>query len=172
MPIGRRNMTLRDVRIVDLPSMRVVSSLGFGREPEDQAWKQLLRFAANAGIDPKQKGFRTYGFNNPNPAPGSDNYGYEIWLPVGPDIEAVPPIQINQVPGGKYAVVRFAGLSNIGRMWGELVAWFEDSPYACPPNWCQCLEALQNPLEPDPDKWVFDLYLPIAEGEEPVQGVS
>jgi DNA gyrase inhibitor GyrI len=156
-------MALKDVRIVDLPPMRVASSLGFGREPEDQAWKQLLRFAATAGIDPKQKGFQAYGFNNPNPTPGSENYGYEIWLPVDPDVEAAPSIQIKQVPGGKYAVVRCTGLSNIGRIWAELVAWFEDSPYTCPPNWYQCLEALQNPLEPDPEKYVFDLYLPIAE---------
>jgi effector-binding domain-containing protein len=162
MPVERGIMSLRDVRIVDLPAMRVASSLGFGREPEDQAWKQLLRFAANAGIDPKQKGFQTYGFNNPNPTPGSGNYGYEIWLPVGPDVEAKAPIEIKEIPGGKYAVTRFTGLSNIGRVWKELVAWFEDSPYSCPPNSSQCLEALQNPLETDPEKYVFDLYLPIA----------
>jgi effector-binding domain-containing protein len=156
-------MAVKDVRIVDLPAMRVAGSLGFGKEPENQAWKQMQKFAASVDIDLGKKGARTYGFNNPNPTPGSDNYGYEIWLPVGPDIEAAPPIQIKQVPGGKYAVVRFTGLSNITRMWGELVAWFEESPYTSPPNWCRCLEALQNPLEPDPEKYVFDLYLPIAE---------
>jgi effector-binding domain-containing protein len=156
-------MTLKNVRIVDLPPMRVASSLGFGKQPEDQAWKQMLRFAASVGIDPKKKGFQTYGFNNPNPTPGSDNYGYEIWLPIGSDVEAEPPIQIKEVAGGKYAATRLTGLSNIGRVWKELVAWFEDSPYNCPPNYCQCLEALQNPLEANPEKYVFDLYLPIAE---------
>jgi len=155
-------MAPKDVRIVDLPSMRVASSLGFGKEPETQAWEQILRFATRIGLDPKE-GLQTYGFNNPDPAPGSDNYGYEIWLPVGADVEAKPPIQIKQVPGGKYAVTRFTGISNIGRVWKELVAWFEDSPYSCPPNSGQCLEALHNPLETDPEKYLFDLYLPIAE---------
>ena len=155
-------MALKDVRIVDLPPMRVASSLGFGREPESQAWKQMQEFAASVGIRLGEKRSQTYGFNNPDPAPGSENYGYEIWLPVGADVEAKPPLQIKQVPGGRYAVTRFTGLSNIGRVWKELVAWFEDSPYSCPPNFSQCLEAIQNPLEPDPDQWVFDLYLPIA----------
>ncbi|MDD5265042.1 MAG: GyrI-like domain-containing protein [Candidatus Bipolaricaulis sp.] len=156
-------MALKEVRIVDLPPMRVASSLGFGKQPEDQAWKQMQAFAAFAGIRLGEKGGQTYGFNNPDPTPGSENYGYEIWLPVGPDIEAAPPIQIKQVPGGKYAVTHFTGLSNIGRVWKDLVAWFEDSPYVTPPHWSRCLEALQNPLETNPEKYVFDLYLPIAE---------
>ncbi|MDD5220758.1 MAG: GyrI-like domain-containing protein [Candidatus Bipolaricaulis sp.] len=156
-------MALKEVRIVDLPPMRVASSLGFGKEPEDQAWKQMQAFAASAGIRLGEKGGQTYGFNNPDPAPGSENYGYELWLPVGADVEAKLPIQIKQAPGGKYAVTRFTGLSNIGRVWKELAAWFEDSPYSCPPDFGQCLEALHNPLETDPEKYVFDLYLPIAE---------
>jgi len=85
-----------------------------------------------------------------------------MWLVVGPEVEAEEPIQIKDVPGAKYAVTRFTGLSNIGRVWRELVAWFEDSPYTRPPNWCTCLEEVVNPTETDPDKWVFDLYLPIA----------
>ena len=60
-------------------------------------------------------------------------------------------------------MTRFTGLSNIGHVWKELAAWFEDSPYSWPPNVGQSLEALQNPLETDPEKYVFDLYLPIAE---------
>jgi effector-binding domain-containing protein len=156
-------MALQDVRIVDLPPMRVASALGFGKSPEDQAARMIYGFARSIGLDTKSEEYRTFGFNNPNPTPGSPNYGYEIWLPVGPDVHAKSPIQIKQVPGGKYAVTRFTGLSNIGRVWGELVAWFEDSPYTAPPNWCQCLEAPLSHGEPDPEKWVFDLYLPIAE---------
>ncbi len=155
-------MALKDVRIVELRPMRVASSLGFGTQPEDRAARQIYEFAKSIGIDPKSEAYRTYGFNNPSPCPGSDRYGYEIWLPVGPDVKAEGPIQIKQVPRGRYAVTRFTGLSNIGRVWMELVAWFEDSPYTCPPNGGQCLEVPLNHGEPDPEKWVFDLYLPIA----------
>ena len=155
-------MTLKEVRIVDLPPMRVASALGFGISPENQAAVEIQGFAKSIGIDLASGKHVTYGFNNPDPAPGSPKYGYEIWLPVGPDIEARPPIQVKQVPGGTYAVTRFTGLSNIGRVWRELVAWFEDSPYTAPANWRQCLEAALSWGEPDPEKWVFDLYLPIA----------
>lgn len=156
-------MALKDVRIVDLPDMRVASALGFGTEPEDQAFSILIAFAKRIGLEPGSPGYRTFGFDNPSPSPGSPNYGYEVWLPVGPDVEAEEPITIKEIPGSKYAVTRFTGLSNIGRVWGELVAWFEDSSYTCPPNWGKCLEEVINPTETDPEKWIFDLYLQIAD---------
>lgn len=156
-------MALKEVWVVDLPPMRVASAHGFGRNPEDEAARQIADFAKAIGVDLKSGLVRTYGFNNPSPSPGSANYGYEIWLPIGPDVKATGSIEIKDVPGSKYAVTRFTGLSNIGRVWKELVAWFEDSPYMAPPNWCQCLESPLKWGEPDPEKWVFDLYLPVAE---------
>jgi len=155
-------MVDREVRIVDLPSMRVASALGFGPDPENQAFSILIPFAKRIGLEPGSPGYRTFGFNNPNPSPGSPNYGYEVWLVVGPDVEATDPITIKEVPGSKYAVTRFTGLSNIGQVWKELVAWFEDSPYTRPPNCDMCLEEVVNPTETDPEKFIFDLYLSIA----------
>jgi effector-binding domain-containing protein len=156
-------MTLTDVRIVDLPAMRVASALGYGTHPEDEAATRIVRFAQSIGLEPGMPGYRTFGFNNPNPSPGSPNYGYEIWLVVGPEVQAEEPVTIKDVPGGKYAVTQFTGLSRIGEIWRALVAWFEDSPYTRPPNWCRCLEEVVNPAESDPEKWTFNLYLPIAE---------
>jgi len=155
-------MTLTDVRIVDLPPMRVASALGYGTEPENQAATMIVAFAKKIGLVPGDSGYRTFGFNNPNPSPGSPNYGYEMWLVVGPDVDAEPPIEIKEIPGSKYAVTRFTGLPKIGKVWRDLVAWFEDSSYTRPPNWCTCLEQVINPAETDPEKWTFDLYLPIA----------
>jgi len=156
-------MALEEVRIVDLPPMRVASALGYGEQPEDQAATMITGFARKIGLEPGSPGYRTFGFNNPNPTPASPNYGYEIWLVVGPDIEAEEPIVIKEVPGGRYAVTRFTGLSHIGETWRGLVAWFEDSPHNYPDS-CPCgLEEVLNPTEPDPEKWVFDLFLPIAD---------
>ena len=155
-------MTLKDVRIVDMPAMRVASALGYGTEPENQAATMILDFAKKIGLAPGDADYRTFGFNNPNPSPGSPNYGYEMWLVVGPEAEAAEPITIKDVPGSKYAVTRFTGLSNIGRVWRGLVAWFEDSPYTRPSNCSPCLEEIVNPTETDPEKWTFDLYLSIA----------
>jgi effector-binding domain-containing protein len=155
-------MPLTDVRIVDLPPMRVASALGYGRHPEDKAVEMIVRFARSIGLEPGSPGYRTFGFDNPGPSPGSPNYGYEIWLVVGPEVEAEDPIEIKEIPGARYAVARFTGLSKIGRVWRELVAWVEDSPYARPPNWVNYLEEILNPTETDPAAWVFDLSLPIA----------
>ena len=155
-------MPVMDVRIVDLPPMRVASALGYGTNPEDLACQKISRFARKLGLEPGDAGYRTFGFNNPNPSKGSPNYGYEIWLVVGSDVKAEDPIEIKDVPGAKYAVTRFTGLSHIGEVWRGLVAWFEDSPYTRPPNWCTCLEEILNLAETDPEKWVFDLYLAIA----------
>jgi len=155
-------MSKIEVRIVNLPPMRVASALGYGEHPEDQAATMITKFARKLGLEPGDAGYRTFGFNNPNPSKGSPNYGYEIWLVVGPDVEAEDPIEIKDVPGAKYAVTRFTGLSHIGEVWRGLVAWFEDSPYTRPPNWSTCLEEIVNPAETDPEAWVFDLYLPIA----------
>jgi len=154
-----------DVRIVDMPAMRVASTLGYGETPEDQAARRITTFAASLGLKPGEPGYRTFGFNNPDPSPGSPNYGYEIWLLLEPEAmpDEVPEgITIKDIAPSKYAVTRFTGLENIGRTWKELVAWFEDSPYMRPPNWCTCLEEIINPAETDPQKWIFDLYLPIT----------
>ncbi len=154
-------MPLTDVRIVDLPPMRVASALGYGRHPEDQAAGKIARFAQTIGLTSGGLGYRAFGFNNPNPSPGSPNYGYECWIAVGPGVEAEPPIEIKQVPAGKYAVTRCVGLPNIGQRWRALSVWVEDSPYRLPPRG-RCLEEFLNPAEPDRSKWVIDLYIEIA----------
>lgn len=155
-------MALTDVRIVDLPPMRAASALGYGRHPEDQAVGKIERFAESIGLRPGSPGYRTFGFNNPNPSPGRPNYGYEIWLIVGPSVEAQPPIEIKRIPGGKYAVTRCVGLEHIGERWRALSAWVEDSPYKRPANGCHWLEEPLSHGEPDRAKWVFDLYSEIA----------
>lgn len=155
-------MTQLKVDIVELPAMRVASALGFGTEPEMQASTMIHEFAKKAGIELDFNKIRMYGFDNPSPSAGSPNYGYEFWLPVDESVEAIAPIQIKQFTGGTFASTRFTGLSNIGRVWKELVAWVEDSSYAFGPNSCQCLEKNDTPFEQDPEKWTFDLYLPVV----------
>ena len=70
-------------------------------------------------------------------------------------------IRIVDFPGGLYAVTRFEDLENIGRVWGELARSRETSSYRKDHH--QWLENLINPLETDFSKYIFDLYLSIAE---------
>ena len=74
-----------DVRIVKLEPMRVASAYGFGTSPEEEAWGKLLAWAR--AKDLLNEDVRFFGFNNPNPSPGSPNYGYEQWMTVGQDVE-------------------------------------------------------------------------------------
>jgi len=154
---------LDNVRIVELPDMRVASVLGYGPSPEDQAVRMIMEYARSIGIEPGSEGYRTFGFDNPSPSPGSPNYGYEKWLVIGPSVEAAAPVEIKQIPGSKYAVTRCVGLENITRCWRELIAWFHDSPYTHPHGRRWYLEEPLSPFESDTRKWVFDLYYPIAE---------
>ena len=151
-----------EVRFVDLPAMTVASALGFGKEPEYKAAQMMSAFTAPRGIEAGSEDHPSFGFNNPNPSPGSENYGYELWVRVDPGTEAAEPIVIKEIPAASYAVTRFTGLSNIGRVWKEFSAWYEDKYANVPACEIQCwLESLQNPSEPDQEKWIFDLYLMI-----------
>ena len=155
-------MSELDVRIETLAPMRAASAYGYGPSPEGIAHEKMSAFLEAKGM---LAGYGTtyphYGFNNPNPSAGSPNYGYEIWVKVPDDVEPQGDIRIQQFEGGLYAVTRFENLENIGRVWGELVQWRANSPYKHAHH--QWLEHLLNPLEPDPAKFIFELYLPIAE---------
>jgi effector-binding domain-containing protein len=141
--------------------MRVASALGFGQTPEELAWNRILAFAEAKGIDTTKARF--FGFNNPDPSPGSPNYGYEQWMTVGPDLEGEGEVEIKEIPARRYAVTRCEGLDTIGQDWKNLVTWFEDSPYKKPPHFYECLEELLTPPGAPYEEYVFDLYLPITE---------
>lgn len=145
-----------DVRIVELPPMRVACGHGFGPHPEDIATEKIAAFVAEKGLIDYQQ----FGFNNPNPSPGSPNYGYDIWVTVGPEVQGTEDVRIKMLEGGLYAVTRFKGLQNIGAVWQALVNWRDESPYQVAHHqWLECLLPPRNvPIE----DFVFDLYLPIA----------
>ena len=62
-----------EVRFVDLPAMTVASALGFGKEPEYKAAQMMSAFTAPRGIEAGSEDHPSFGFNNPNPSPGSEN---------------------------------------------------------------------------------------------------
>ena len=150
-----------EVRIVQMEPMRVASALGFGESPEPLAWEKILAFAESKGLDLATARF--FGFNNPNPSPGSPNYGYEQWITVGPDVEGEGDVTIKEIPARRYAVARCQGLDTIGEDWRKLALWFEESPHQKPSHWHECLEELLTPPDAPYEEYVFDLYLPLAE---------
>lgn len=148
-----------EVRIVKLEAMRVAAAHGFGNSPEEVAWDKLLTWAGAQGLLAGPYYPRFFGFNNPNPSPASPNYGYEQWMTVPDGVTGNEEIEIKEVPGAAYAVVRFKGLAHIGQVWQELVAWVESSPHRAARH--QCLEELLTPPTVPPEEYIFDLYMPI-----------
>jgi DNA gyrase inhibitor GyrI len=153
-----------DVRIVKLEPMRVASIWGFGKEPESSAFAKLDAWAGSKGIRDNPEKHRIFGFNNPDPYPGSPNYGYEIWVEVGPDVEPEDDVRIVGFDGGLYAVTRCkvpqGKYEVIGETWKKLVAWREDSRYKC--GLYQWLEQ-SLPSDSPEIEFILDLHLPIAE---------
>ena len=155
-------MSKLDVRIVELEPLRVASAHAYSASPEDDAMKKLLAWAKPGGLlgDPEQ--YRVFGFDNPSPSPGSPNYGYELWITIGPDVEPEGEIKAKEFPGGLYAVTRCEVKNpwdDIPTTWKRLVAWREDSKYRAAHH--QWLEEHLGPLEAA-SEFVLDFYLPIA----------
>ncbi len=151
-----------NVRIVKLEPQRVAMSYGYGSGPENIAWENMLAFVKAKGLDKDGQPHRYFGFNNPNPTPGSPNYGYEQWITVDPMLQAEGEIKVKTFDGGLYAVTR-CKLGNITGAWQELFGWREKSPYRFGSHqWLE--EVLADPAaEPIGPESVFDLYMPIAE---------
>ena len=152
-------MTELHVEIVQLEPMRVASALGFGESPEFAAIETLLAWARPQGL--LEEGYTAYGFNNPDPSPGSPNYGYEIWLPVGGEVQGGESVEIKDYPGGLFGVARCEGTGAIGDAWKALVAWREGSSYGQGHH--QWLEKFLVPPDAPVIELRFDLYLPIVE---------
>lgn len=148
-----------NVEIVELQPLRVATFLGFGKNPEDLAFRQMAEFAHKNNLLNGGELPITYGFNNPDPSPGSPNYGYELWLPIPNGMITEKAIPILDFPGGLYAVTRFQGIDKIGTTWQELVRWQEQSNYRRGNH--QWLEKLLNPSEINFNRYIFELYLPI-----------
>ena len=154
-------MNDQEVRIIQLPAMRLASVSAYGPTPEDEAWKNLEAYARQHGFfESLETSHRIFGFNNPNPSLGSPNYGYEFWVTVGPEIDGP---EIREMPGGAYAVLRWDGMGNpyetIPAAWQKLVQWAEQSPYRLVER--PCLEEHLKPTHQVDNGFMLDLYLGI-----------
>jgi DNA gyrase inhibitor GyrI len=153
-------MSELNVRIVKLEPMRVASVQGFGAGPENQAWAKLHAWAGKKGYMADLKSHRFFGFNNPEPAPGSPNYGYEQWMTVTLEVEPDGDARIKTFHGGLYAVTS-CKLGKITETWKKLVLWREGSRYKRGHH--QWLEECLAPFTNTGDEEPFDIYLPIVE---------
>ena len=153
-----------EVRIITLPSMRVACFNGFGAGPEGQAIDKMKAWAIAHNL--LDKPCRLFGYNNPDPTPGSSNYGYDVWITVDESVKADGEARIIGFPGGLYAVTRCEvnnPWEDIPRTWQNLVKWMEGSRYHQGHH--QWLEEHIGPLEDMGvgQTFTLDLHLPIKE---------
>jgi DNA gyrase inhibitor GyrI len=157
-------MSEQEIRIVHLEPFRAASAHAYGAQPEIEALEKLKSWARAKGYLDHPEKQRIFGFNNPNPSPGTPNYGYEVWMTVGAQEKAEGEIRMIDFPGGLYAVLLWDGLGDpnesIPAAWTELVKWREGSPYQSAGH--QWLEEHLPPGEGSQAPFTLDLYLPIA----------
>jgi DNA gyrase inhibitor GyrI len=154
-----------EIKIVTLEPMRIASVYGFGPSPETEAWSRLMAWARPKGLLDGPELPRIFGFNNPNPSPGSPNYGYEFWITVGPEVMPDDGVRIVEFSGGMYAVARlpeFRDLeTTIPKAWKELIAWIGDSRYRGANR--QWLEEHFVSVDNVEQVVSLDLFAPVAE---------
>ena len=153
-----------EVRIVQVPPMRVVCVNGFGEGPEGMAFDKMRQWAKGHNLP--HGAHRIFGYNNPEPSPGSPNYGYDVWLTVDGSVQADGEARMIEFPGGLYAVTRIEvkePWNDIPGAWQKLVKWMEASKYHHGRH--QWLEEHIGPLDDTGNDLPFtlDLHLPITE---------
>ena len=150
-------------KIVELSPMCVASFHAYGDSPENDAKEKLIAWAEPKGLLENPRNHRIFGFNNPDPSPGSPNYGYEFWITVGPEKRPKTEVKIKDFPGGLYAVSRCEVKDpwrDIPYTWKQLAIWRENSRYEEAHH--QYLEENIGPLVTS-NEFILDLYLPISE---------
>ena len=147
-----------NVKVVNLEAMRVACFTGFGESPEGLALQKLETWAAANN----QHG-RVFGYNNPNPAAGSPNYGYDVWMQVGENVPAAEGARMIDFPGGLYAVARIHVTNpehHIPAAWQALVKWMEANDYRHGAHqWLEEHIDAENAL--GGEIFILDLYLPL-----------
>jgi AraC family transcriptional regulator len=161
---GVETMNDLEVRIVSLSPMRAACVNGFGDSPEGLAFDKMKAWAQARNL--LGQPHRLFGYNNPNPSPGSPNYGYDVWLTVDESVLADNEAHIIEFPGGLYAVTRLEVKNpgdDIPATWQRLVRWMENSKYRHGRH--QWLEEHIGPLGEmgGEQPFTLDLHLPIAE---------
>lgn len=152
-----------DVRIIELEPMRVASAHVIGKSPEEKAMAKLMPWAEKLGLLDNLEEHSVYGFNNPDPSPEKEEYGYEFWIKIGPEVQTENEIKVKEFGGGLYAVTTTRLIldptSSFIPAWKKLAEWVKaNTKYDFGSH--QWLEKHINPRAA-PEEMILDLYCPI-----------
>jgi DNA-binding transcriptional ArsR family regulator len=160
------------VQVIELEPMRVASVRAFSESPENDAWEKMRAWAEPQGLLEDLTTHPVFGFNNPNPSPGQENYGYEFWIRMGAHFKGEGEIEAKDYDGGLFAVTTckpweemqsdFGKEQGFLESWKKLVDWVILSEKYEMDESRQCLEKPHDPNAPFKEL-VLDLYQPIKE---------
>lgn len=149
------------IRIEELGPMRVVVFRGYSTTPEMEAHEQAVAFATEKGLINENNCLKTFGFNKPAPwVTQGDEYGYELWVVVDPEINIPPYLMVKEFPGARCAVTSIEKLADIGAAWEYLYKWVGDSK-DYEHSHIDGLEEVLSPLGTPEEELAFNLYLPV-----------
>jgi DNA gyrase inhibitor GyrI len=149
-----------NIRIGALPPMRLAVFRGFGITPELEAHDLAVAFAQEFDLIENNK-IKTFGFNKPSPwLTSGDEYGYEIWVVVGSDVEVPHYVLTKEFPGADCVVTSINRLADIGAAWKYLYDWVKDNEEYQHAH-MDGLEEVLSPLGTPEYDLAFNLYLPV-----------
>ena len=155
------------VRLEKLKPMRAAHVHVLSETPEEDANRKLMGWAERNGAVRKEArlfGRNTYPTDNPEP------HGYEFFLTITQNVKLEGDVDLKEVAGGSYAVLRVTGLEKIGEAWRKLWKWFEENKREHAGfrkeehGWVDGYEEHVNWQEnKPPSEWVFDLWVKLKE---------
>jgi len=160
-----------EVRLESLESTPAAYVHAGGDNPEEDASAAISAWGIPRGLYDRGSSSRLFG-RNTYPTDKPEPHGYEFFLtldrPAGEDPGI--GIEIREIPGGLYAVLRITGLENIGKAWTQLFEWVEASEHQHvgwrreDKGWVGGFEEHLNFSEAlPPSEWVFDLWVRLKE---------
>jgi DNA-binding transcriptional MerR regulator len=115
------NQDFSEVRLIRLPKMTFACARALSKTPEDDCWKIINAFVVKNDLL-NQPGFRHFGFNDPDPQMGKEEYGYQMWVAISKDTLVEEPIWKLDFDGGLYAGL-VTTMDVIGERWKKLWQW-------------------------------------------------
>lgn len=120
----------------EVEPMRVAYYCFYGKEPENGAFGVMAQWLRKGSLNYEKDKLRIFGYNNPSPKAGEEEYGYEVCVTIPEGFEfSDDKVKTKMFNGGLYTVcgVRKGAAGDIGcdivNAWKRLVKWLEDSKY-------------------------------------------
>ncbi len=159
---------MAEVRLEKLETMSAAHIHVLSDQPEEDASSKIMEWAKSNGYSDNGsalKGARLFG-RNTYPTDNPEPHGYELFLTGISDLRPEGEIDIKDIPGGLYAVMRFQNLARIGDAWRTLWEWVDQSHYEYIGlkkgdfGWVNGFEEHLNWQEKrPPNEWIFDLWV-------------